>query len=67
LVHIRLTTYKQFLDGILLGRLEEAETPGRISFENPDVIIAVEIVGQRAGLSVWTWQDRRSYSFLNLD
>jgi tRNA(Ser,Leu) C12 N-acetylase TAN1 len=58
---------EQFLDGFLLGRLEEAGTPGRICFENPDVIIAVEIVGQRAGLSLWTREDRQSYSFLNLD
>lgn len=58
---------EQFLDRFLLERLEEAGTSGRISFENPEVIIAVEIVGQRAGLSFWTREDRQDYPFLNLD
>jgi hypothetical protein len=35
-------------------------TPGHITFENPDAIIAVETIANWAGLSLWTrWQLKR--------
>jgi tRNA(Ser,Leu) C12 N-acetylase TAN1 len=55
------------LDGILLEALERAGTPGRIDFEDPDAILAIETVGDRAGLSLWTREDLRRYPFLRLD
>jgi tRNA(Ser,Leu) C12 N-acetylase TAN1 len=58
---------EKFLDILLLEALESAGTPGRISFEDPDVIIAVETVGNRAGLSLWTREDLQRYPFLHLD
>lgn len=57
---------EQFLDGILLQHLEQLGSPGRIDFENPDAIIAVETVGQGAGLSCWARKDLVSYPFLGL-
>lgn len=58
---------ERFLDTFLLERLAEAGTPGRIGFDDPDVIIAVETLGQRAGLSLWTREDRERYPFVRLD
>lgn len=58
---------EQFLDYHLLQRLERLGSEGRIDFEDPDVIIAVETVGQEAGLSMWTREERERYDFLNLD
>jgi tRNA(Ser,Leu) C12 N-acetylase TAN1 len=57
---------EHFLDEFLLKQLEEAGIPGKISFEDPDVIIAIDTVGQRAGVSFWTRQDRHNYPFLKL-
>lgn len=58
---------ERFLDRFLLECLEKAGTPGRITFDDPDLIIALETVGQRAGLSLWTREERLRYPFLRLD
>ncbi|MFH1148792.1 MAG: THUMP domain-containing protein [Pseudomonadota bacterium] len=58
---------ERFMDDVLADALEKAGTPGRISFTDPDVIIAVETVGPWAGLSLWTRDDIERYPFLKLD
>lgn len=57
---------ERFLDQFLLGNLEQAGTPGHITFEDPDAILAVETISQRAGLSLWTRDDLKRYPFLHL-
>jgi tRNA(Ser,Leu) C12 N-acetylase TAN1 len=58
---------ERFLDEYLLDALEKTGTPGHIVFDDPDFIIAVESVGNRAGLSLWSRDDLRRYPFLRLD
>lgn len=58
---------EKFLDITLLAVLEEAGCPGSINFDNPDMIVSVETIGQRAGLSLWTRDDLERYLFLQLD
>lgn len=58
---------EQFLDHYLLQALEAGGEPGRITFADPDVIIAVETVGPRAGLSLWKREELRRYPLLHLD
>jgi len=58
---------EQTLDGFLLQALEERGVPGHINFEDPDLIIDIETVGQRAGLSLWTREQRLRYPLLKLD
>jgi tRNA(Ser,Leu) C12 N-acetylase TAN1 len=58
---------EKFLDTYLLEALELAGTKGRISFEDPDAIIALETLGPRAGLSLWTREDMQRYPLLHLD
>lgn len=58
---------EQFLDHHLLERLEARGSAGRIDFDDPDAIIAVETLGQTAGLSCWTRGQLRRYEMLNLD
>ncbi len=50
----------------LLEALEKAGTPGRITFKNPDAVLAVEILAQQAGLSLWNREELERYSFLRL-
>lgn len=58
---------EKFLDSILLAALNQTESPGSIDFDNPDIIISVETIGQRAGLSLWTSEDIKRYTFLGVD
>ena len=58
---------ERFLDGYLLDALEKSGSAGRIVFEDPDFIIAVESVGTRAGLSIWSRDELRRYFFVRLD
>ena len=41
--------------------------PGRTNFDDPDHVIDIETVGNRAGLSLWSRDDLRRYSFLRVD
>ena len=65
----RLSSLKeeQFLDNYLMDSLARTNVPGHITFTEPDFIIAIETVGQRAGLSLWTKDDLEAYPFLKLD
>lgn len=53
----------EFLKRELLRR----GTPARVTFEDPDMILAVEAIGQRAGMSLWSREQRARYPFLKLD
>ena len=58
---------ERFLDHYLLEALEERGTPARITFDNPDAIIALETIGPQAGVSFWTSEDLRRHPLLHLD
>lgn len=58
---------EQALADALLEALDRAGSPGRITFRDPDAILAVETVGGRAGLSLWQREDLQRYPFLGLD
>jgi tRNA(Ser,Leu) C12 N-acetylase TAN1 len=58
---------EQFLDHHLIEALAAAGSPGRIDFDDPDIIIAVDTVNQRAGLSLWRREDLERYPLLKLD
>ncbi len=57
---------ERLLGEAILKRLEEAGTPARVTFDDPDAIVVIETVSQRAGLSLWTREERKRYSFLRL-
>lgn len=58
---------EHFLDRVLLEELDRTQQTGQISFDDPDFIIAVETVGNRAGLSLWSKEDLQRYPFVKLD
>jgi tRNA(Ser,Leu) C12 N-acetylase TAN1 len=55
------------LDDVLLDRLREEGSPGRLSFEEPDAVVTVETVGTQAGTSVWTREEVHRHPFLHAD
>lgn len=64
---LHATDEEQFLDGVLLEALENAGTPGEISFDDPDAIIAIETIDAQGGIALWTRDDLQKYPLLNLD
>lgn len=54
---------ERFLDEALLAALDG---DGRIDFTNPDAIIQIETIDGRAGMSLWTREDLRSWPFLGV-
>jgi hypothetical protein len=58
---------ESFLDGVLLEAVAQTGRPGHIAFADPDAIIALETVDNRAGLSLWRREDVQRYPFLRLD
>jgi tRNA(Ser,Leu) C12 N-acetylase TAN1 len=58
---------ERLVDNALLAALLAAGTPGRIAFEDPDAVIAIDTVGDWAGLALWTRQDLEQYPFLKVD
>jgi len=57
---------ERFLDDVLLEALARGGEPGRISFEDPDAVLAIDTVGGRAGLALWSRDELHRYAFLGL-
>lgn len=57
---------EKLLDTALLDELAAMGQPGRIDFDDPDFVIDIETVGNRAGLSLWTREDLQHYPFLRV-
>lgn len=55
---------ERFLDHFLV---EQTGGTAQVSFDAPDFIIAVETVGQHAGLSLWTYDQIKRYPLVKLD
>ena len=58
---------ERFLDRFLREKLDEQGATGSIDFDDPDYIIDIETVGQRAGVTLWAREQRLRYPFLRLD
>ncbi len=55
------------LDEALIGALAQAGTPGRISFADPDAVIAIDTVDDTAGIALWTREDLARHRLLRPD
>jgi len=63
---LKSTEEERFLDRVILKELENSGSPGEITFENPDAVLAIETVGQRAGMSLWNREELERYPLLGL-
>jgi tRNA(Ser,Leu) C12 N-acetylase TAN1 len=54
------------IDEAILHRLAHLGQPGRVEFADPDFVINIETVGNQAGVSIWSREDRRKFPFLNV-
>lgn len=55
------------LDDALLETLLRAGAPGSISFTDPDAVIAIDTIDDRAGLALWTREDLARHPLLRPD
>jgi tRNA(Ser,Leu) C12 N-acetylase TAN1 len=60
-------TEERFLDHFILEQLAQAGAAAQVDFDDPDFILAVESIGQQAGVSLWSREQRRRYPLLKLD
>jgi len=58
---------ERFLDEYLLMKLAEAGRPGKVVFDDPDAIIALETIGTQAGLSLFSRDELQRFSLLHFD
>lgn len=57
---------ERVLGTTILEALAETGASARVAFEDPDAVVVIETVGQRAGLSVWTREELSRYPFLHV-
>lgn len=60
-------TEERLLDGVILERTTALGRTARISFPDPDFVIDIETVDDRAGLSLWTREELARFPFLRID
>jgi tRNA(Ser,Leu) C12 N-acetylase TAN1 len=65
--HLPSPDVERFLDEALLDALNRTGTPGAIVFTNPDAVISVDTVDDRAGLALWTREDLARHRLLRPD
>ncbi len=56
-----------FLDHFLIDSLQQQGSAAELRFDNPDFILALETLGQRAGMSLWSREQIARYTLLSLD
>jgi len=58
---------ERLLDSALLETLRRVESPGAISFSDPDAVIAIDTIDDRAGMGLWRRVDLERHRLLRPD
>ena len=58
---------ERYLDEALIDALAQTGSPGKISFTDPDAVIAIDTVDDCAGLALWTREDLVHHRLLRPD
>lgn len=58
---------ERFLDEFILDQLIEGGTPGKVAFNDPDAVIALETIGPQAGISLFSREELQRFSLLHID
>jgi tRNA(Ser,Leu) C12 N-acetylase TAN1 len=64
---LRTPDGERFFDEAIIAATTAAKTPARISFADPDVVIVVDTIDDRAGLALWTRDDLARHRLLRPD
>jgi tRNA(Ser,Leu) C12 N-acetylase TAN1 len=58
---------ERFLDEFLLRKLADSGASGKVAFDDPDAVIALETLGSQAGLSLFNRDQLERFPLLHLD
>jgi tRNA(Ser,Leu) C12 N-acetylase TAN1 len=58
---------EHLLNDVVLNATAKLGTPGKISFTDPDAVIAIDTIDDRAGLALWTREDLAHHRLLRPD
>jgi tRNA(Ser,Leu) C12 N-acetylase TAN1 len=58
---------ERLFDDIVLDGTAKAGTPAKVSFSDPDAVIAIDTIDDRAGLALWTREDLARHRLLRPD
>jgi len=64
---LRTPETERFLNEVALAATTEGGMPGRLSFRDPDVVVAIDTVDDRAGMALWTREDLERHRLLRPD
>ena len=64
---LRTLDAERLLDDMLLDATAAAGAPCKISFTDPDAVIAIDTVDDRAGIGLWTREDLTRHHLLRPD
>lgn len=65
--HLETPGAERFFDDVLLEATTKAGAPAKVSFTEPEVVVDIETVNQRAGLALWTREDLATHRLLRPD
>ena len=58
---------EQLFDDAIIDATTKAGVPAKISFSDPDEVIAIDTVDNRAGLAIWTREELARFHLLRPD
>jgi tRNA(Ser,Leu) C12 N-acetylase TAN1 len=64
---LRTQDAERMFNDAILDATKEAAAPGKVSFTDPDVVIAIDTIDNRAGIAMWTREELARYHLLRPD
>jgi len=64
---LRTPDAERLLDDAVLEALRQAGAPGSISFSDPDVVIAIDTIDDRAGVALWSREELAHHRLVRPD
>lgn len=66
-LELHTSDVERFLDDLIIDATAKTGLPGRISFTDPDAVMVIDTVDDRAGLAIWTREDIARHRLLRPD
>ena len=63
---LRSEDEERLLNTVIVDATTRSGNPAVVSFEDPELVVAVETIGNEAGMSLWEREDLQRYPFLHI-
>jgi tRNA(Ser,Leu) C12 N-acetylase TAN1 len=64
---LRASDSERFFDDAILEATARAGAPARLSFGDPDAVIAIDVIDDRAGMALWSREELERHRLLRPD